>query len=103
MTGEFIGWFCLKHLDDTNEIEIGYRLLKEYWGKGYATEMSDKIIEYGFEIMKLNVIVGITQPGNMASQKVLKKVGLLYIKDAFYYNTHVKYFSISKEEYRAKM
>lgn len=98
-TNAVIGWFCLKNLDNTAEIEVGYRLLKEFWGKGYATEMSKKLLEYGFKIKKLDEIVGITHPDHVASQNVLKKIGLSYIKDAHYYSTDVKYFAVTKEQY----
>lgn len=95
-SNNFIGWFCLKALDGGPEIEVGYRLLKAFWGKGYATEMSLKLIDYGFGQMKLERIAGITHPGNIASQSVLKKAGLTYERQAHYYKTDVLYFSINK-------
>ena len=96
-TNNFIGWHALKHLDNTEEIELGYRLVEEFWGKGYATEMGKKLVQYAFEQIKLNQIVGITHFDNIASQKVLLKCGLRYIKDAFYYGADVRYFAIDKE------
>src|SRR5579864_900949 len=37
-SGDFVGWFCLKYVPKTVDIEVGYRLLPEAWGYGYATE-----------------------------------------------------------------
>ncbi len=91
---EFIGFFELAHLDNTEEIEVGYRLLKEHWGKGYATEMTKVLIEYGFNKMDLKDIVGITHPENIASQNVLLKSGLIYVKDAVFYGFLDKYYVI---------
>lgn len=91
---EFIGFFELAHLDDTEEIEVGYRLFKEYWGQGYATEISKVLIDYGFNIMKLDQIAGITHPENIASQNVLLKSGLTYIKDAVFYGFLDRYYTI---------
>lgn len=91
---EFIGFFELAHLDHTEEIEVGYRLLTEYWGKGYATEMTKVLINYGFNKMGLKKIVGITHPENIASQNALLKSGLTYKKEAFYYDINVKYYII---------
>ena len=91
---EFIGFFELAHLDNTEEIEVGYRLLKEHWGKGYATEMTQVLIEYGFNKMDLKEIVGITHPENIASQNVLLKSGLTYVKDAVFYGFLDKYYVI---------
>ena len=94
---EFIGFFELAHLDDTEEIEVGYRLFKEYWGKGYATEMTKALIYYGFNTMGLNQIAGITHPENIASQKVLLKSGLTYIKDAVFYGFLDRYYTIENK------
>lgn len=97
---EFIGFFELAHMDNTDEIEVGYRLHKKYWGKGYATEMTNILLDYGFNQMGLQEIVGITLPGNTASENVLKKAGLVYEKDAFFYEVDVKYFRITKANHQ---
>ncbi len=97
---EFIGFYELAHLDNTDEIEIGYRLLKEFWQQGYATEMAKELINYGFNKIGLDKIAGITHPENIASQNVLLKSGLNYIKKAHFYNIDVMYYSISKEEFQ---
>jgi ribosomal-protein-alanine N-acetyltransferase len=95
-SNKFIGFFELAHMDNTDEIEVGYRLLKEYWDHGYATEMTKELLNYGFDEMGLDQIVGITHPENIVSQKVLIKSGLRYAKDAFYYGIEVKYYVIDK-------
>ena len=93
---EFIGFFELAHLDTTDEIEVGYRLFKEFWGQGYATEMTKVLIDYGFNKMGLEQIAGITHPENISSQNVLLKSGLTYIKDAVFYGFLDKYYTIDK-------
>jgi len=93
-SGEHIGFFELAHMDNTEEIEVGYRLHKKFWGKGYATEMSRTLIDYGFNQLKLDKIVGITHPENIASLNVLKKAGLVYVRDDHFYDLDVKYFHI---------
>ncbi|MBU0528450.1 GNAT family N-acetyltransferase [bacterium] len=97
---EFIGFFELAHLDNTEEIEVGYRIHKKYWNKGYATEMTKVLIDYEFNIMKLDQIAGITHPENIASQKVLTKSGLIYVTDAFFYDSDVKYYEIDRTKYK---
>jgi len=92
---KFIGWSGIQHLDET-EIEVGYRYLKEFWGKGYATEAATFLVDYGFNKMNLNKIVGVTHPDNIASQRVLEKAGLKYEKEAFYHETNVRYYTINK-------
>jgi len=91
-TGEAIGWFCLKNLDDTEEIEIGYRLLRKDWGKGYATEGARCLVDFGFKELQLKEIVGVTLPTNTPSQHVLKKIGLQYEGIGRYYGFDLSYF-----------
>jgi RimJ/RimL family protein N-acetyltransferase len=74
--GAFIGWFTLKYCPPTCDVEIGYRLLYDAWGKGFATEGATELVRYGFDDLGLHKIIGVTHPGNRASQRVLMKAGL---------------------------
>jgi len=96
--GKFIGWVCLKNLDNTEEIEIGYRLLKEFWKVGLATEVAREILRYGFEDLGLERIVAVANPENAASQKVLARIGLGFEKYAYHYKKKVAYFSVEKKD-----
>jgi len=77
--GEFIGWCGLKARPERNEIDLGYRLVKKAWGKGYATEAAWACLQYGFEKLNLQRIVGRAMPQNIASLRVLEKCGMHYI------------------------
>lgn len=90
-----IGWFILKPLPDGKEIEIGYRLFPECWGKGYATEMTKSLIEYGVKDLGLKKIVAVTHPENIASQKVLLKSGLKAIGKTKYLDFEVDKFEFT--------
>jgi RimJ/RimL family protein N-acetyltransferase len=80
--GAFIGWCGLKTRSErNNEIDLGYRFVKNSWGKGYATEAAFACLKYGFEKLGLHRIVGRAMPGNAASVKVLEKIGMHYIGD----------------------
>jgi RimJ/RimL family protein N-acetyltransferase len=79
-SNEFIGWFVLKPLENTPDIEIGYRLLRKQWGKGFATEMSHELLNYCFNVTGLSKIAAATHPDNHASQHVLEKIGLRFVR-----------------------
>jgi RimJ/RimL family protein N-acetyltransferase len=79
LDGEFIGWCGLKFLEELNEVDLGYRFMKKYWGQGYATEAAHATLDYGFQVLKLKRIVGRALPGNIASMKVLEKCGMKYV------------------------
>jgi RimJ/RimL family protein N-acetyltransferase len=77
-TGELIGFSGLKYLADYGETDIGYRFVRRCWGQGLATESALPMMAYGREVLGLTRIVGIVDPDNLASARVLRKLGLVY-------------------------
>jgi len=92
-TGKFIGWFSLKYCGKSPDIEIGYRLVPEAWGHGFATEGATALHDYGFDDLGLHRIIGVTHPGNRASQKVLMKAGLSDVGWGRYYDRRLRLFA----------
>ena len=80
-TDEFVGSFALIPLVGTDQTQIGYALLKEHWGKGYASEIVEAGKTYAFQSLKLNSLAAVTEAGNVASQKVLLKNGFNFLKE----------------------
>jgi len=76
---EFIGWCGLKFLAQRNEVDIGYRFMKKYWGQGFATESAIATLDFGFKKLNLKRIVGRSLPDNKASMKVLEKCGMRWL------------------------
>lgn len=93
--GKYIGWFSLKYIPNTVEIEVGYRLVPEAWGQGVATEGATELVRYGFDELGLERIIGITHPDNVASQRVLRKAGLRDDGWGRYYGFRVRRFAAS--------
>jgi ribosomal-protein-alanine N-acetyltransferase len=98
---KLIGHCGFKFLENTQEIQIGYLLLPSYWGMGLGTEAASAALKYGFEVAKLERVVAVAKPENIASRRVMEKVGMKYEKDAYYYNNNVVYYSISRKAYRS--
>ena len=76
---DFIGWCGLKYRPEIDEIDLGYRLMQKAWGKGYATEAAAKTLEYGFRTLNIKLITGRAHIENLASIKVLEKIGMDFI------------------------
>lgn len=81
-TGEFLGWFHFRPAKGAppGEIELGYRLRKAAWGKGYATEGSRALIEKGFTDLRVERVVANTMVVNVASRHVMEKAGLKFVR-----------------------
>lgn len=81
-SGDFVGQAGLFYIgfdENETEIEVGYRLHKKFWGKGYATELAKTLLQWGFENLEVNKLVAFTHPDNTASQHVLQKCGMISI------------------------
>lgn len=76
----FIGFIGLSHprfeSPFTPCVEIGWRLAKEYWNKGYATEGANACLDYGFNTLKIGEILSFTAVQNVRSENVMKKIGM---------------------------
>ena len=77
----FIGFTGLKYLQKLDEVELGYRFMRKYWGQGIATEAGKASVKLGFETLELNKIIGLVLPENKGSIRVLEKLSFNYEKD----------------------
>ncbi len=80
-TNEFVGSFAVFPVDNTKDIQLGYSLKTEYWGRGFATEAIPAGRQYAFDNLCLKHIYAITDIANTASQKALLKTGFTQISN----------------------
>lgn len=79
-TNRFIGWSGLKLVTDTingrtNYHDLGYRLIRKYWGQGYATESAVATLHYGFGVLALKEIIAAAHSENLPSNRILQNLG----------------------------
>jgi ribosomal-protein-alanine N-acetyltransferase len=93
----FIG-MCVARIfvHNTNQIEIGYVLSKEYWGKGIATEVCKAITQYSFANTNTKEVIAITDLNNNGSQNVLLKSGFERINNLVRDEEELAYFKIER-------
>jgi len=82
-TNEMLGWCGLKYFREplnghANIYEHGYRFKQKHWAKGYATESSKAILDWGFKNLNAEAFYAITDPGHEKSMQVLKKLGFKF-------------------------
>ena len=100
-TGELIGTSGLQPLEDTGEIEVGYSIIKDYWGLGLGTEACRGWLDYGFNKYGLERIIAVAHPGNAGSMHIMEKNGMKYEKNIFAYEADCVMYGISKDEFNA--
>jgi ribosomal-protein-alanine N-acetyltransferase len=89
----------LQYLPDTDEIEVDGLLSREAWNKGYATEAAKASLRYGFHELKLDFVVGIVHPKNMASRRVLEKIGMTLSERKQYFGMDCYRYVLERDQY----
>jgi ribosomal-protein-alanine N-acetyltransferase len=95
---KLMGWCGLQYLPETEETEVGFLLGKSFWGQGFATEAAKASLRYGFEDLGLKRVVGITHPENIASQRVLLKLGMSFTVKTRYFGMDCYRYSIDRSD-----
>lgn len=101
LTGNFIGTFSLLYLDGDADYHIGYALLPEYWGRGFASELVKFGTAIFFERTNHPHLFAITQPANKASERVLLKNGFTLLGNLLLNEEALNRFSITREEFKS--
>jgi ribosomal-protein-alanine N-acetyltransferase len=106
-SGYFIGWSGLKLNQGGKEalnghqnfIDIGYRFIPKYWGKGYGYESAVACLEFGFNKMNYDTIYGAADVENIGSNKILTKIGLQFTNEFDYKSVKVNWYELKKSGY----
>lgn len=77
--GEFLGFVGLHHMRwYPDDVEIGWRLARSAWGRGYATEAATAWVTHARDVLRLPRLISITTPGNAASLAVMRRLGMRF-------------------------
>jgi RimJ/RimL family protein N-acetyltransferase len=104
-TNSFVGWAGLKRITEItnnhiNYLDLGYRLIKKYWGLGIATEAAHASLAYAFENLQAPAVYAITDSDNNASHHVLLKAGLRFIEIFDHHGSKHNWYKIDQEAFK---
>lgn len=96
-TGAFIGWFLYRPMrEPPGEPELGYRLRRDAWGKGYATEGSRALVARALNELYVPRVVACAMRPNTASTNVMKKIGMIFEREGTEEDTPVDWYVITR-------
>jgi RimJ/RimL family protein N-acetyltransferase len=97
-SGEIIGAGCVQHIENEpgNPVEVGWRLKRDHWGHGYATEAARAMIGFAFDELCLASIYATTHPSNERSINVMKRLGMRSVGLQPYYGTLAATYVLEK-------
>ena len=99
LTKEFVGSFAVIPVEGKEQMQLGYALLPQHWGKGYATELTVAGLQYVFTKTPIDPIYAYTEAANLSSQKVLLKAGFKPNGSSNENGKEIAGFLLEKEEY----
>jgi len=106
-TGEFIGRgglirYNALDMGGREEIGLAYAVMSSHWGQGYATEMGDTSLCVGFRHLEFESIGAWTLPSNLASQRVMAKLGFRYESDIIFCGLPHRFFRLDRQDYQPR-
>jgi len=101
-TGVVTGECGLQLLEEGPDVELAYTLARGVWGRGYAAEAAAAVLKWGFGTLGLARVVGVTYPENLASQRVLEKVGMRRLGLRHCYGSDLVEFALRADEHGAR-
>ena len=90
----FIGLAKFDYIE-RGKAEVGYALLPEYWGQGYASEMLNGMVNYGKHLMGVKELYGLIDPMNPRSQRVLVRLGFELHERGFFDEKRTDYYKLN--------
>lgn len=98
----FLGWILLIPYDGVGaQVEIGWRLNRSAWNKGYGTEAAQPFVPHAFDQIGLPEIVADIDIRNVASHRIAEKIGMRHVGDMIYNTIPMKSFRLTREDYRS--
>jgi ribosomal-protein-alanine N-acetyltransferase len=93
-----IGFCGFRFLDATTVVELLYGLAPAYWGQGLTTEAATAVLRYGFDVLGLPQVVADADPPNVASFRVMEKLGMQYASRGYRHNVEVITYTVACDD-----
>ena len=84
------------------EVELSYTVMSEHWNCGFATEMSRAVLQFGFESLPLSEVISFTLPTNVASRRLMQKLGFIFEREGIHANLPHVFYRLTEEQFREK-
>ncbi|WP_313621932.1 GNAT family N-acetyltransferase [Achromobacter sp.] len=94
--GKAVGWISLTPLEDTGRTQLAYRLSRDAWGLGCATQAGAQLCRYAWRTLDIQALFAVVWPGNTASMRVLEKLGFTRIGAERHYGRDTEVYVLSR-------
>ena len=100
-SGQLIGAGCIQHLgrDPANPLETGWRLRRDCWGKGYASEAAEAMAAFAFDTLQAPLLCAVCHPDNKGSSHVMKKLGMQLKGIEHWYDMDTEVYTMTQADW----
>ena len=99
--GEITGFCGYRKFEQSDQPELLYGILPEFWGQGFVTEAAKAVLLFGFERCEMPSIIAATDTPNQASVRVLQRLGLFFQERREYHGLDTVFYGLSREDFGA--
>ncbi|QVQ27814.1 GNAT family N-acetyltransferase [Achromobacter deleyi] len=103
LDGKAVGWVSLTPLEDTGRIQLAYRLCREAWGLGCATQAAAQLCDYAWQTLDVPELIAVVWPGNAASRRVLEKLGFAFAGMEQHYGRATQVYALPRPAGRSAL
>ncbi|MNL65094.1 anhydro-N-acetylmuramic acid kinase [compost metagenome] len=103
MDGKAVGWVSLTPLEDTGRIQLAYRLCRDAWGLGCATQAAARLCDYAWQTLDVPELIAVVWPGNAASRRVLEKLGFAFAGMEEHYGRATQVYALPRPAGRSAL
>lgn len=97
--GEITGFCGYRRFEGSDQPELLYGILPEFWGQGFVTEAAKAVLTYGFERCELPAVIAATDTPNQASVRVLQRLGLFFQERREYHGLDTVFYGLTRDEF----
>lgn len=97
--GEITGFCGYRRFEGSDQPELLYGILPEFWGQGFVTEAAKVVLRYGFERCEMPSVIAATDTPNQASVRVLQRLGLFFRERRVYHGLDTVFYGLSRDEF----
>lgn len=102
--GDVIGAVILRPIEESAHIEVGWHLMREHWGNGYATEAAAGALRHGFDQVGLHLVHAVVYPGNARSSAVCERLGMTHAgRTTEFYGAELEHYTLSPDQWHARV
>ncbi|MFV2089653.1 MAG: GNAT family N-acetyltransferase [Pseudomonadales bacterium] len=97
--GELAGFCGYRRFEDSDQPELLYGILPEFWGQGFATEAARAVLQFGFESCGMSCVIAATDTPNQRSVQVLQRLGMSFRERREYHGLDTVFYGLANEEF----